>query len=310
MFKVLIADKISDHGIEILQKEYLLEVHNLVGLSPELLLESIADYDALLVRSRTKVTSDVIESGKRLKVIGRAGIGLDNIDTEAAKLAGIRVLNVGNESVISVAEHTIGMIFSLARRIPQAHNSLRERLWHREKFMGVEVHNKVLGVIGLGNIGYEVALRAKALGMQVIAYDPYCLESRKNTFELVPLDTLLEASDFITIHVPKNKETIDLISYRELCRCKKGVRIINISRGGIVNEMALVRAIRERIVAGAALDVFENEPNVDEMLLEMNEIIATPHIAANTEDAQIKIAVALAHNIVALFKQFEHRIAS
>lgn len=307
MFKVLVADKLSHQGIEVLQSDPLIELHIKIKMPKEELIEFISDFDAILVRSQTKITAEVIKHAKKLKVIGRAGIGLDNIDVEAAKSAGIRILNVCNESSISVAEHTIGMILALARHIPQAHKSTKDRLWEREKYMGVEIYKKVLGVVGFGRIGYEVALRAKALGMHVIAFDPYCPPERaaQLSITLVPLKELLPVADFITLHIPKNDETIDLISYPELCLCKKGVRIINMSRGGILNEAGLVQALQEGIVGGAGLDVFDNEPNINEALLEFAQVVTTPHIGASTEDAQIKIAVVLAQDVLSSLHEIE-----
>lgn len=299
MFNILIADKVSEKCLEIFDLNQSFTVQIKTNMTAEELLEIIHEFDAIIVRSKTKVTSEVIKKGKKLKVIARAGIGMDNIDVEAAVNAGIRLLN-SHESTISVAEHTIGMILALARHIPQAHGSVKDRFWERDKYMGIEIHKKRLGIIGLGKIGIEVAKRAKAFDMDLIAYDPYCKieHAAKHSVVLTSLDELLATSDFITLHLPKNDETIDLISARELALCKKNTRIINMSRGGIINEKALMEAIKSGSIAGAALDVFENEPFIDSELLAFPQIIFTPHIAGSTEDAQIKIAISLAMSVM------------
>lgn len=304
MFNILIADKVSERCLEIFDSNELFSVQVKTNLTPEELLETIKDFDAIIVRSKTNVTSEVIKQGKRLKVIARAGIGMDNIDVEAAVNAGIRVLN-SHESTISVAEHTIGMILALARHIPQAHTSVKERFWEREKYMGIEIHKKKLGIIGLGKIGVQVAIRAKAFGMDLIGYDPYCTpeNAEKHSVMLMSLEELLASADFITLHLPKNDETIDLISTKEIALCKKHARIINMSRGGIINERALIEAIKKGNIAGAALDVFENEPFIDADLLSCPQIILTPHIAGSTEDAQIKIAISLAISVMSTLNE-------
>ncbi len=308
MFKILVTERIYEKGLEILLADSLFHTDVRLKIPREELLDCISNYDAILVRSETKVTADLIQMGKRLKVIGRAGNGLDNIDVHAASAAGIRVLNTADESIISVAEHTMGMILALARHIPQAHKSIKERRWEREKYVGIEIYNKILGIIGMGRIGYEVALRAKAMGMQVVASDPYCPEERAEQIgvTLVPLNKLLSYSDFISLHVSKNPSTESLLSFAQFDICKNGVRIINTSRGGIVDEKALIKALKEGKAAGAALDVFENEPYIDEELLELSQVIITPHIGASTVDAQVKIAVALANNIIKILKEEGH----
>lgn len=300
MFKVLVAEKVCQEGIDILNEYLSCNVDIILKLSAAELLECIDQYDAILVRSTTKVNSELLRKGKKLKLIGRFGVGLDNIDLSTAEELGIKVLNVENESSISVAEHTVGLILALARHIPQAHQSIHKHLWIREKFIGVEIFNKTLGVIGLGKIGYEVAQRAKAFGMNVLAYDPFYIPEKEESLlvHLVSLKKLVAKSDFITVHVPKTQNTVDLISLAELHLCKKGVRIINTARGGIINELALLQCLREGIVAGAALDVFENEPDFNEQFLEFPQVILTPHIAANTEEAQVRIAIKLAKKII------------
>lgn len=299
MFKILIAEKVSDKCLEVFNSHNLFEVLIKLKMTTEELYNVIVDCDAIIVRSETKVTPQLIKQGKKLKVIARAGIGLDNIDVQTAKELGIHVLNC-NESSISVAEHTLGMILALARHIPQAYGSIKDKMWDREKYIGVEIHNKTLGIIGLGKIGSEVAIRAHAFGMHILVYDPYCTEARAKELFATPvsLDYLLRNADFITVHVPKNKETTDLISFAEFALCKKNARMINMSRGGIVNEKALIHALKEGLISGAALDVFENEPFIDENLLNYPQLIFTPHIAGSTEDAQSKIATSLAMNVI------------
>lgn len=300
MFKILAAERICREGIDILNKHLSCHVDIMLKLSSAELLECIDQYDAILIRSTTKVNSELLRKGKKLKVIGRFGVGLDNIDLSTAEELGIKVLNVENESSISVAEHTIGLILALARHIPQAHQSLHKHLWTREKFIGVEIFNKTLGIIGLGKIGYEVFQRAKAFGMNVLVHDPFYTPEKAESLlvHLMPLEKLLAESDFITVHVPKTHKTVDLISLAEFHLCKKGVRIINTARGGIINELALLQCLREGIVAGAALDVFENEPDFNKQFLEFPQVILTPHIAASTQEAQMRIAITLAKKIV------------
>jgi D-3-phosphoglycerate dehydrogenase len=302
--KVLVADPIAEEAIELMRKEGL-DVVVKTDLSHEELLETIGDYDALIVRSRTKVTKDVIERAKRLKIIGRAGVGVDNIDIDYATQKGIVVVNAPGGNTISAAEHTIGLIFAIARRIPQADRSVKDGKWERKKFMGVELRGKTIGIIGLGRIGYEVAKRVRALEMKILAYDPYISEERAKTVgaKLVDLDELLMNSDFITIHVPKTKETENLISDREFEMMKDGVYIINASRGGIVNEEALYKALKSGKVAGAALDVYEKEPpDRDNPLLKLDNVVTTPHIGASTKEAQMMVGVTIAHEIISFFK--------
>lgn len=300
MFKILVAEKVCDEGINVLKEYPFCQVDIILKQSHKELLENIPNYDAILVRSATKVNHELLRKGKKLKVVGRAGVGLDNIDMPTARELGIKILNVEDESSISVAEHTIGLIISLARHIPQAHRSIRKHLWVREKFMGTEIFNKTLGIIGMGKIGYEVAIRAKSMGMHIMAYDPYCLAERAESISvhLTSLEKLLASSDFITVHVPKTEETSNLISYAEFYLCKQGVRMINTARGGIINESALLQCLKEGLVAGAALDVFENEPHLNKEFLEFSQVILTPHIAASTHEAQIKIATTLAKRII------------
>lgn len=303
MAKILVSDQISEKGLELLSKE--MEVDYLPGLSKEEILQRIAEYDALMVRSGTKVTRDIIEAGTNLKIIGRAGVGVDNIDVEAATERGIVVVNSPGGNTRAAAEHTIALMLALARNIPQAHMMLKQGEWKRSKFMGMEVYGKTLGVIGFGRIGREVAKRAQGLGMEVIAYDPYISEESAERIgvQLVDLPTLLQKADIITIHTPLTKETKHLLGEEELKKMKKGAKIINTARGGIVDEIALAKAIEEGIIGGAAIDVFEQEPPPpDHPLLKLEQVIVTPHLGASTVEAQEYVAIDVAEQIVNFFK--------
>ncbi len=298
--KVLISDSLSEEGINIL-KEAGLEVVYKPGLSPEELKNEIAEVDALIIRSGTKVTRDIIEAAKNLKVIGRAGTGLDNVDIQAANEKGIVVMNVPGGNTLSAAEHTLALLFSLARRIPQANLSVKQGLWERKKFMGVELNGKTLGIIGLGRIGSIVAEKALCLKMHVLAYDPFISPeaAAEKGIELVSLDELFSRSDFITIHTPLTKETYHMIDRSAFEKMKPGVYIINCARGGIIDEEALYEAIVSGKVAGAALDVFEKEPvDPNHPLLKLDQVIATPHLGASTIEAQKVVAVEIAKQVV------------
>jgi D-3-phosphoglycerate dehydrogenase len=297
--KVLISDNISEKCINIL-KNAGLSVDIKVGLKPEELKACIGEYHGLVIRSATKVTADIIDAAANLKVIGRAGSGLDNVDKGAATKKGIVVMNTPGGNTITTAEHTIAHIVSLARLIPQANSSMKAGKWEKKKFMGVELFNKTLGVIGIGNIGSEVAKRMQAFGMNVIAYDPFLNEEKAKTMGVEKVDTreLFERSDFITIHTPLTAETKYLINRESLMIMKDGVRIINCARGGIINEQDLYDAIVSGKVAGAALDVFEKEPPDNNPLLNLDNVICTPHLGASTKEAQENVAVAVAEQIV------------
>jgi D-3-phosphoglycerate dehydrogenase len=311
IMKVLVSDKLSEKGIEILKEAGDIDVDVKTGLTKEQLVTEIPKYHGLIVRSSTKVTADIIDAAANLKVIGRAGIGVDNVDVDAASKKGIIVMNTPEGNVITTAEHAIAMMLSLARKIPQANASMKGKKWEKG-FMGVEVYNKTLGIIGLGRIGSIVAHRAKGLSMNVIVYDPFISKERASTMgvELVELAELFRRSDFISLHVPKTSETTNLIGEREFALMKKGVRIINCARGGIVDEKALYKAIKEKIVAGAALDVFEKEPvPPDNPLLELDELICTPHLGASTDEAQVNVAIDIAEQIVDFFKKGQIRNA-
>ncbi|HEY9720086.1 MAG TPA: phosphoglycerate dehydrogenase [Trichormus sp.] len=299
VYKILVADEISPEGIDVL--ESALSVSYLPEITPAELLETIDQFDALLVRSRTKVTADVIKRGKKLKAIGRAGVGVDNIDITTATEAGILVLNSPEGNTASAAEHTVALMFALARKVPAADASLKAGKWERNKFMGSELFNKTLGVIGLGKVGSRVAHTAQALGMKIIFFDPLISAERaaQLNFQSVSLEEIWRRADFITIHTPKTRETANLISASVLSRVKEGVRIINTSRGGIIDEEALARAVKEGRVAGAALDVFEPEPLAkDSPLLELaDKVVLTPHLGASTVEAQFNVAIDLAEQM-------------
>jgi D-3-phosphoglycerate dehydrogenase len=276
-------------------KEFQVEVKT--ELKPEVLKEEIKDYDALIVRSATKVTKDIINAATKLRVIGRAGVGLDNVDLEAATQKGIIVMNTPAGNTISTAEHTMSMILALSRNIPQANASTKKGEWKRSKFMGIELYNKILGIVGLGRIGTEVAKRALSFGMKVLAYDPFLSKEVAESLgvEIVELKELLEKSDYITVHTPLTDETKHMLSAKEFALMKKDVRVINCARGGIVDEAALVNAIKEGKVAGAALDVFEKEPlPAESELLKLENVITTCHLGASTEEAQVNVAIEVA----------------
>ena len=296
--KVLVSDNISPRGVEILKKAGL-EVDVKTGMKPEELKACIGEYDGLVIRSATKVTAEIIEAASRLKVIGRAGSGLDNVDKNAASKKGIVVMNTPGGNTITTAEHSIAMLFSVARLIPQATASMKAGKWEKKKFMGVELYNKTLGIVGLGNIGGQVAKKAQGLEMNVIAYDPFLSEdkAKETGIKKVSLDELFAQSDFITVHSPMTPETKGLINARTISKMKNGVRIINCARGGIVNEQDLYEALKSGRVAGAALDVFEKEPPENSPLLTLDSVICTPHLGASTEEAQENVAVAVAEQI-------------
>jgi len=296
--KVLVSDNISSKGVEILKKAGL-TVDVKTGMKPEELKACIGDYSGLVIRSATKVTAEIIEAASNLKVIGRAGSGLDNVDKVAASKKGIVVMNTPGGNTVTTAEHTIAMLFSLARLVPQATASMKAGKWEKKKFMGVELFNKTLGIIGLGAIGGQVAKKAQGLEMNVIAYDPFLSEDKAQAMGIKKgsLDEIFAESDFITIHAPMTPETKGLINASTIAKMKNGVRIINCARGGIIHEKDLFEAIKNGKVAGAALDVFEKEPPEDNPLLTLDNLICTPHLGASTEEAQENVALAIAEQI-------------
>ncbi|MCU0651569.1 MAG: phosphoglycerate dehydrogenase [Candidatus Omnitrophica bacterium] len=297
MFKILVSDPLSEEGVKILKDVKEFQVDVITELKPEKLKEIIKDYQALIVRSATKVTKEIISAASGLKVIGRAGVGLDNVDLEAATQKGIIVMNTPAGNTISTAEHTVSMILALSRNIPQATASTKKGEWKRSKFMGVELYNKVLGIVGFGRIGTEVAKRALSFGMKILAYDPFLSREVAEGLgvEIVELNDLFGRSDYITVHTPLTEETRHLISTKEFAIMKPGVRVINCARGGIVDELALAEAIKQGKVAGAAMDVFEKEPvSPESELLKLDNVIVTPHLGASTEEAQVNVAIEVA----------------
>ncbi len=298
--RVLIADHLSSEGIQVLQSEPRLDVEIKTGLTPKDLAAIIEPFEGLVVRSATKVTAEVIAQAKHLKVIGRAGVGLDNVDVEAATKRGIVVMNVPAGNTISTAEHTWSLLMALARQIPQADAHMRAGKWERSQFVGVELYGKTLGIIGLGKIGAEVAKRGQAFGMRVIAHDPFLSAERAQQMEVsvVPLEQLWAEADFITVHTPLTAQTRHLISTRELSKMKQGVRLINCARGGIVDEGALLKALNDGHVAGAALDVYEEEPPKHHPFAALPQVVLTPHLGASTEEAQLNVAIDVAKQVV------------
>lgn len=298
MPKVLISDKLDPVAADIFKNKNV-EVDFKPGLEAGELLKIIGEYDGLAVRSATNVTAEIIEAGKNLKVIGRAGIGVDNIDVPKATDAGIVVMNTPLGNSVTTAEHAIAMMFALAREIPEANVSTHAGKWEKKRFMGVELFNKTLGLIGCGNIGSIVASRALGLKMHVVAYDPFLTEERAVALgvEKVDLDVLLARADFITLHVPKNEHTAGLINKDRIAKMKDGVRIINCARGGIVVEQDLKAALDSGKVAGAALDVFEKEPATDNILFGNPKVVCTPHLGAATTEAQVNVAIQVAEQM-------------
>lgn len=298
MAKVLISDKLDPLAVDIF-KQNGVEVDFKPGLSPEELLEIIGEYDGLAIRSSTTVTPEVIKAATNLKVVGRAGIGVDNVDIPAATEAGVIVMNTPFGNSITTAEHALSMMMALAREIPQANESTHAGKWEKKRFMGVELYSKTLGVLGCGNIGAIVADRAVGLKMKVVAFDPFLTEERATQLgvEKVELDELFSRADFITMHVPKNEHTAGLINKDTIAKMKDGVRIINCARGGIVVEADLLDALNSGKVAGAALDVFEVEPAKENALFGHDKVICTPHLGASTKEAQVNVALQVAEQI-------------
>lgn len=296
--KVLVSDPISDLGVMKLREKVQVDVKT--DHTPEELKEAIVDYDGLIVRSQTQVTADIINAGKKLKVIGRAGVGVDNIDVAAATQNGIMVVNAPEGNTIATAEHTVAMMLALARNVPKANVSLKNKEWKKSLFMGVELFKKTLGVFGLGRIGSEVVKRAKSFEMEVLGYDPHISEERakKIGVTLCDPDEIIKRADFLTLHTPKTSKTYHFIGERELAMMKDGARIINCARGGLIDENALYEAVKSGKIAGAALDVFEEEPAVSNPLLELDNVIVTPHLGASTKEAQIGVAVLVAEQMV------------
>jgi D-3-phosphoglycerate dehydrogenase len=300
MKKVLVSDSLAQEGIEIFKNAEGIEVDVITNLTPEELAGIIENYDGLAIRSATKVTAEIVEKATNLKVIGRAGIGLDNVDVAAASKRGIVVMNTPGGNTITTAEHAISMLLAVARKIPQATASMKSGQWEKKKFMGTEVYNKTLGVIGIGRVGSIVANRAQGLRMNVLAYDPFMAPdaAEKMGIQLGALDEVLKQSDFISIHTPLTNDTRNLINGDAIAKMKNGAVIINCARGGIVNEQHLYDALVSGKLAGAALDVFEEEPTKNADLVSLDNVICTPHLGASTDEAQRNVAIAIAQQIV------------
>lgn len=300
MHKVLVSDTLAAEGIEILKNAPGIEVDVMTDLTPDELKGIIENYDGLAIRSATKVTQELIDKADKLKVIGRAGIGLDNINVNAASKRGIMVMNTPGGNTITTGEHAISLMLSLARKIPQATASMKSQKWEKKKFMGTEVYNKTLGIVGIGRVGSIVADRALGLKMNVIAYDPFMSPetAEKMGITLVTMNELLKSSDFISIHAPMTKETRGMINAAAFAKMKDDVFLINCSRGGIVNEKDLYDALVSGKVAGAALDVFEEEPTQNWDMVSLDNVISTPHLGASTDEAQRNVAIAIAKQIV------------
>jgi D-3-phosphoglycerate dehydrogenase len=300
-YKILAADGVSPKGIALLAESPHFEVATSGGLKEDELIARIADLDALIVRSQTKVTANALAAAKKLKVVGRAGVGVDNVNVEAATERGIVVMNTPGGNTISTAEHTFSLLLSLARKIPQAHASMVAGKWDRKSFEGTELCQKTLGIVGMGRIGGEVARRAIAFGMNVVAYDPYLVPSRARSLQVELADdlaSLLARADFITVHMPLTPETKNILNAETIAKCKPGVRIINCARGGLVEEAALLAALKSGHVAGAALDVYEKEPPPEDLPFRaLPNVVLTPHLGASTAEAQESVGVEIAQAI-------------
>lgn len=301
-FKILITDGLEENGQSILRAAS--QVDDKAGLSASDLIQTVGDYDALVVRGRTKVNAQVLETAKKLKVIGRAGVGVDNIDLEAAKKRGVTVVNAPTSTTLAVSELTFGLLLALAREIPRADAAMKKGEWLKKELEGVELNGKTLGIIGYGRIGMEVGKRAVAFGMNVLAYDPFVQESdiKARGAEPVSIQDLYEWSDFISLHLPLNVQTRDLIGPLAFSEMKDGVRIVCAARGGIIDESALLAALNSGKVAGAALDVFATEPPGATDLVKHPKVIATPHIGAQTIEAQARAAEDIAHEVLAALR--------
>ncbi len=297
--KIFVSDDVSAAGLELLRAAGFV-VEKRTGLSMEALREALQDCEGLIVRSETKVTAELMDAAPRLRVVGRAGVGVDNIDVAAATARGVVVMNAPDGNTMTTAEHTLALLMAMARRIPQAVASLRAGRWERKRFIGVELQGKTLGIVGLGRIGRVVASRARAFGMSIVAYDPFIQpeQARDLEVETTTLEEVLARADFLTIHTPLTADTRSLLGRDAFARMKQGVRIINCARGGLVDERALLEAIKEGRVAGAALDVFEEEPpSADHPLIAREEVIATPHLGASTMEAQEGVAFTVAEQM-------------
>lgn len=300
-FRVLVTDTLADSGLAILRNASDVALDYRPGLKGDELLAAVAESDALITRSGTAVTPELVSAGDRLRIVGRAGVGLDNVDVEACTARGILVINAPTANIMSATEHTMAMLLALCRNIPEAHASVKRGEWTRAKFMGVELNGKVLGVIGLGRIGSRVTIRARSFGMKVIAYDPYIADTAFSVVEAerVSLDRLLAESDFITVHTPLTDETRGMLGTQQIAKMKNGARVLNIARGGIYEEQALADALNSGKLAGAAIDVYEDEPPAkDHPLVNAKNVIVSPHIGANTIEAQDRVAVQTSEMVI------------
>jgi D-3-phosphoglycerate dehydrogenase len=301
-WKILLTDGLEENGKTILSKEA--QVDDKKNISAEELLKIIGDYDAIIVRGRTKVTKDVFDAGKKLKVVGRSGVGVDNIDLQAAKDKKVIVVNAPIATTRAVAELVIGMIFALAREIPRADSSMKQNQWLKKEFEGIELNGKTLGIIGIGRIGSSVAKMASAVGMKILAHDPLLSPEsiRSAGGEFIAMEELLQKSDFITIHTPLSDSTRNMINAAILAKMKEGVRIICAARGNIIDEAALLAALNTGKVGGAALDVLSTEPPVDNELVKHAKVISTPHIGGQTVEAQIRAANDISNEVLAALR--------
>lgn len=306
MARILVTEEIAEGGLDRLRADgHTVDVR--LGLSPDELLEVIPGAHALIIRSATNVDAALLSAGADLQVVGRAGIGLDNVDVEAATRAGVMVVNAPQSNIVSAAEHTMALLMAVARNVPQAHAALKQGRWERSRWEGVELADKTLGIVGLGRIGKLVAQRSLAFGMRLVAYDPFVSaeRARQMNVEMMSLEDLIAESDFLTVHLPKTKETIGLIGRDALSRAKPDLRLVNVARGGIVDEAALYEAVRDGVIAGAALDVFDTEPCTESPLFELDGVVVTPHLGASTREAQDKAGDTIADMVkLALANEF------
>lgn len=299
MMKVLVCDPISEKGIEILRRDPDIEVDVLLKQTEDQIVAIAADYHAMVVRSETKITKRILDAAKKLRVVGRAGVGIDNIDVTAATKNGVIVLNTPDGNTISACEHTLAMILSLVRNIPQADQSLRQHQWDRKKYTGIELKGKKIGIFGFGKIGSEIAIRCKAFGMDVLVFDPFVTPERADRFNVTLSDkeTIFKEADIITVHMPLTDETRNMIGKDQFAMMKPTARVINVARGGIINEADLYDAIKNGVIAGAAIDVWTKEPMTDNPLFELPQIVVTPHLGASTQEAQENVALDVVEEI-------------
>lgn len=300
--KVLVSDNLANEAIEKLKSTEGLEIEVKTGMKPEELKETIKGKDAIIIRSATKLTKDVLESSDSLKVIARAGVGLDNVDLETAKSKGIEVVNTPGGSSIGVAELAVALMLTAARHITRADATMKKGLWEKKKLGGIELYGKTLGIIGLGRIGSKVAERAQAFEMKIVAYDPYLKDSR---YSMVSLDELLSTSDYVSIHIPASPETKNMLSKEQLTKMKEGAVLVNTARGGIVDEEALYEVLSEGKLRYAAFDVYGAEPPFPNKLIELENFIATPHIGASTKEGQTRVGVQAAEKVIKILKEAE-----